>query len=336
MRSKIIIALCLFMGCSNDGGKPQINTNKDNVCDQTASVACYNMYQCCSEGQIENFLNVSDPRTESECVSDLTRLCEQQIGVVDASIAAGRMTFDSSVMNACLKALIAPDNNCSSVSAMLPWATACMNSAWVGTVAVGGACSHNFECANPDSAFCAPNQICTALPTEGMPCTGGLNCAAGFYCGGGTCHAQLGAGGMCTANQQCQTGNYCNNAQPRVCAPRQGPGQPCTGNQSCESNRCLPGVCTGSTTTCFASSDCGGRCSNSNTFCFQDRDCGAGACSVGGAPCTTATQCTGTGNTCVFPSTCNLITCAGNIVCADTEVEADYCTGAVTSIPTPP
>lgn len=336
MRHQIVIALCVVMGCSGGNNKPQINATKDNVCNQTASVACYNMYQCCSEGQIEKFLNVSDPRTESECVSDLSRLCDQQIGIVDASIAAGRMTFDASTMNNCLKALIAPDNSCSSVGSMLPWAAACMTSAWVGVVAVGGACSHNFECANPDAAYCAPNQVCTALPTEGMSCAG-QNCAAGFYCGGGTCHAQLPAGGMCAANQQCLKGNYCNNAQPRVCAPLQAAGQPCTTSQSCQSNQCLPGVCAGSTTTCLSNSDCGGRCSNNNNaFCTQDRDCGVGACSVGGTACTNANQCTGAGNMCVFPNTCNLITCNGNVVCADTQVEADYCTGAVASVPTPP
>src|SRR5262249_44552159 len=113
-------------------------------------------------------------------------------------------------------------------------------------------------------------------------------------------------------------------------------GQPCTDNQSCQSNQCLPGVCAGSTTTCFTNSDCGGRCSNNNIGCNQDRDCGAGTCSVGGAVCTNQNQCTGTGNTCVFPNTCNLTSCIGNAVCADTQVEADYCTGAVASVPSPP
>jgi hypothetical protein len=38
----------------------------------------------------------------------------------------------------------------------------------------------------------------------------------------------------------------------------------------------------------------------------------------------------------VFPVTCTLNSCVGNIVCADTQVEADYCTGSVASVPTPP
>lgn len=333
MRHKILIAFLFVMGCGGDG-TPQVSANKDNVCNQIASVACYNLYQCCSEGQIESYLRVSDPRTEAECVTDVTRLCNQKIGIVDASIAAGRVTFDATVMNTCLKALIPPDNSCSSVGSTLPWTAACMDSAWVGAVATGGMCSYNFECANPGTAYCAPNQTCTALPAEGMACAA-VGCAAELYCAGGTCRAQLPAGGMCNSNQQCLKGNYCNNAQPRVCAALQGPGQACNGNQSCQSNQCLPGVCAGSTATCFSGNDCGGRCSNNNSNCNQDRDCG-GTCSNNPAMTCTVQGTCGAGNTCVFPNTCILSSCVGNIVCADTQVEADYCTGAVASVPTPP
>jgi hypothetical protein len=336
MRHRFVIAFLITLGCGGDG-KPSVSANKDNVCDQIANVACYNLYQCCSEGQIESYLKVTDPRSEADCVTDVTRLCEQKIGVVDASITAGRVTFDEKIMNACLKALIVPDDACSSVGSVLPWAEACMDPAWVGTVAVGGMCSRGFECANPGSAYCAPNQTCTALPTEGMQCAGpGVGCAQGFYCGGGTCHAQIASGGVCTSNLQCMKGDYCNNAPQRVCAALQAPGQPCTSSQSCLSNQCLPGVCTGTTASCFTGADCGGRCSNNNGFCTQDRDCGSGTCSVGGTVCTTPGPCAGAGSTCVFPNTCNLTACTGNIVCADSQVNADYCTGAVTSVPTPP
>ena len=209
-----------------------------------------------------------------------------------------------------------------------------MTSAWVGTVAVGGMCSYRFECAGSDT-YCAANQTCTALPTEGMTCSP-EGCATGFYCGNGTCHAQLPAGGMCNTSQQCTKGNFCTNGQPRTCAPLQGPGQRCTGDQSCQSNQCLPGTCAGSNNTCFVDSDCGGRCSVGNFSCQQDRDCGQGACSIGGAQCNSQAQCTGVGNTCVFPNTCVLSSCVGDVVCADSQISVDYCTGAVASTPTPP
>jgi hypothetical protein len=332
MNRKFVIAFLFIASCGGDG-KPQISANKDNVCSQIASVACYDAYQCCSEGQIENFLGVSDPRTEQECITDATRLCEQQIGTVDASIKAGRVTFDSAAMNACLKALVVPDDACSTVDSTLPWAMACMSSAWVGAVAVGGKCLHGFECADPTKAFCAQNQTCTALPAEGMPCGNGVQCAAGFFCGAGTCRAQVAAGGMCNSSQECQKGNFCNDAQPRVCEAVHSAGQSCTSDQACQSNRCLPGVCAGTTISCRNDTACGSRCSNDNSFCLTDANCGAGTCSVGGAACTTQATCTANGGgTCVFPNTCKQLSCIGNIVCADTQIEADYCTDSVAAL----
>src|SRR5579871_3329720 len=140
----VLVASLLLAAC---GGKPSVSTNQSNVCDQLAAVACYDLYQCCAESQIERFLGVQDPRTEDQCKDDLRRACEQRVGIVNASIAAGRAKFDSGVMDGCLKALIAPDNTCSTVDMMLPWTMACMSSAWVGTVAVGGMCLQPFECA---------------------------------------------------------------------------------------------------------------------------------------------------------------------------------------------
>ena len=334
MNSRIAIVMLLVAGCGSDSSKPSVGANKDNVCSQIAAVACYDLYQCCSEGQIESYLHVADPRTEDECTADVSRLCEQKIGIVDASITAGHVTFDSKIMNACLTALIAPDNACSTVSEMLPWTAACMDSAWVGAVGTGAACSYGFECAGTDT-YCAPNRVCTALPTDGMVCSQ-AGCATGAYCANGTCRAQVATGGMCNTNQQCQKGLYCSGNQTRTCAPLRGPGETCTGSQSCKSNQCLPGTCSGSTNTCFADTDCGGRCSNNQQGCQMDRDCGNGTCSVGGTTCQNANQCTGVGNTCVFPNTCTLSSCVGNVVCADTQLTVDYCNGAVSSMPNPP
>jgi len=339
MRTSLISCAVLFVvGCGSDSSKPSPSANKDNVCDQLAAVACYDMYQCCSEGQIENYLNVSSPRTEGECNDDVRRLCEQNIGIVDESITGGRVTFDASIMNACLKALIAPDDSCSGVGTMLPWAAACMETAWVGTVAIGGSCSYRYECAGHES-YCAANQTCTALPGNAAPCSP-AGCATGFYCGGNnTCRAQLAQGTQCAQSRECATGLYCGNngGGNQTCSPLQGPGQPCTGNQSCQSNQCLPGTCAGTANSCFSARDCNGRCSNdAGQQCQQDRDCGQGACSIGGAQCNTTQQCGANGGTCVFANTCIQAACVGDVVCSDSHVSVDYCTGAVDSLPQPP
>lgn len=329
-----LIAALAVVAC-NDSGRPQPSANKDNVCNQIAQVVCYDLFQCCSEAQIESYLRVSDPRTEGECESDVTRLCEQRTAQVDASVKAGRVTFDGAAMTACLKALTV-NGDCTSIGAALPWVEACMQPAWIGAVAVGSQCTRSYECAGTGAAYCAANQMCAALPTEGMACANGT-CATGFYCGVGTCHALLPAGATCTSTTQCAKGNYCTTGATRQCAALRNAGESCTGNAACASSQCLPGTCAGSSTTCFSSADCTGRCSNNaNAFCTLDRDCGNGACSIGGATCTGPTQCVGAGNVCVFPNTCTLNACMGDVVCAGSQVSADYCTGATAAVPPPP
>jgi hypothetical protein len=60
-------------------------------------------------------------------------------------------------------------------------------------------------------------------------------------------------------------------------------------------------------------------------------------CSIGGAQCQQQNQCTGAGNTCVFPNTCAGAACVGDVVCAvDQQQSADFCLGAVSDLPSPP
>ena len=139
MRNALWFGVLAFaIGCGGeDNAKPSVSTNKTNVCDQIAAVACYDMYQCCSEGEIERDLGVTDPRTEDQCKTDLSKLCERRLADAEASLAAGRVQFDASVMNDCLKALLLPGNQCATVAEMAPWTAACMDTAWVGQVAPG-------------------------------------------------------------------------------------------------------------------------------------------------------------------------------------------------------
>lgn len=329
-------AFIVLVSCNSNG--PDINTTQDNVCDQIAEVACFDMYQCCSEGEIERTLMVSDPRTQAECQSDLATRCRRQAADLDFSIKNKHVKFDSKVMNDCLKEFVAPSNTCVTVDAMKPWAMACMTSAWTGVVDVGGACDFSYECAKDN--LCAGNRTCIALPTENMPCS--TQCASGLFCDttpitGAVCHALLGPGVACTSNTQCQKNLFCDTSAPvgmRNCTPLHANGETCSGSATCTSSLCLTGTCSVTGFGCFTDATCGGRCSNIPSMsCTLDSTCGAGVCSGTATPCLSATDpvCVSP-SVCVFPNKCNLGKCMGN-VCADNHLTIDYCQSALTDLP---
>lgn len=333
---------CVFVcalgavACDNDS-TVVIDTTGENFCSQIADVACHNWYQCCTESEIEDNLSVSEPRTELECREDMRLRCERAAVTLRDSLIDGRITFDAMRLNQCLGAIIAPEAVCSEVVEKVPWEDACMESAFVGTIAIGGDCRFTHDCqGNPDN-FCAPSQKCTAKPITGQPC--GTGCASAYYCSGSICQPRLGAGAMCTTSppNQCADDLYCDiNALPLpVCAARQPGGGPCSSPLGCESGQCIPGQCAGTTQTCYRDSGppgvgCYGRCGDDGLFCTVSSDCMLGTCTTGGS-CTETTICP-SGGTCLFTVTCLPGDCIGDPVCTNATLAVDYCDGTA-SIP---
>lgn len=152
MRLACVAVIGLLAGCQEG---ISIDASESNFCDELAEVACHNMYQCCSEAQIENELGVSEPRTEAQCREDKKRLCIRSSASLRDSLAAGRVELKADALNACLDAMLAPDGTCSTYVAELPWLEACKQQAWVGKVAAGGACFFDHDCAGaPKNAEC--------------------------------------------------------------------------------------------------------------------------------------------------------------------------------------
>ena len=85
----LICAVLVRCGGSNNG-PPTVATTKANVCDTIAAVACYDMYNCCTEGQIERALGITDPETQQQCQDDVKRQCEISLAAPLNSIAQGR------------------------------------------------------------------------------------------------------------------------------------------------------------------------------------------------------------------------------------------------------
>jgi hypothetical protein len=326
------LAAVLLVACGDD--TVNVNTSSSNFCDTIAEVACHNLYQCCTEGEIENYLHVSDPRTEVQCRDDVTRSCDRESAQIQDSLKAGRVTFDAGKMNDCLNALLAPANTCSEVVTELPWKTACNDTAFVGTVATSGACFFNFDCQGAPDSFCSPAQKCEARPTAGFPC--GTGCASNFYCMSGICQAKLSVGAPCLSTSQCAKDLFCDlNATPQpICTATQPGGAACQSSQACISGTCVPGQCMGTSFSCFKNTDCSSHCANSTLSCTTSANCSSGTCSVGGNTCSQQSQCiAGGGDTCVFPVLCLPGMCIGDPVCTAQELTVDYCTGALGVLP---
>jgi hypothetical protein len=326
-----IVAALIAIGCGGSG--VDINSTESTVCSEVAEVACHNLYQCCTEGEIEMFLGVGEPRTELQCRDDVRRACERSTASLQHSIKEGRVRFEPEVMNNCLQSLVAPDGTCAEVVEALPWTEACMNTAWIGTVAVEGECQFSHECAGAPDAFCAPTRKCVAKPGHGQPC--GSGCASDFYCSAGICQPRLPAGGVCTSTVECAEDLFCDTTQVMpVCTARGGAGAPCTGSSACESGTCIPGSCAGTIgDSCFEDTDCFGRCADDGSFCNDASDCAIGTCMMSGFSCSTPTSC-GTSDTCIFPVQCLPGDCVGDPVCSVPQITVDYCEDAVSQLPT--
>jgi hypothetical protein len=315
-----VFAIALVTGCGGDDGVA-INTNASNVCDEIAEVACHNLYGCCTENEIQDFLGLSEPRTQVECRADVKTSCERRIATLEFSLDQNRVRFDANIMNNCLAALVAPDGSCAEVVPELPWTEACMESAWVGTVTVDNECRY------------AQNQKCAARPGHGQAC--GSGCAHEFYCASGICQPRLPTGGVCTSTSQCAEDLFCDvNAPMPVCTARQPGGAACTSSAGCESSQCIPGVCAGPTSgnTCYRDTDCSNRCADDGSFCSTAANCATGTCQISGFSCSSPTAC-GVGDTCVFPVQCVPGDCVGDPVCTIPQFVVDYCTGALSQLP---
>jgi Dickkopf N-terminal cysteine-rich region len=327
-----LVVAAFAVACGSNEGVPELSVSDTNFCDELAEVACHDMYNCCSEGEIESVLGVDEPRTQGQCREDVAVQCRRAVATFDWSVENGRAQFEAASAQTCLSAFIAEDQ-CEVVATTRPWEDDCVNELWTGLVADGAQCFQSYECAGADS-YCAANRTCTPLPGDGMTC-GVQGCATGLFCDSGTCRPRRAAGEACDSTIDCVVGLFCDfTADPDpVCAARHAVGEACTGDTTCLTGDCIPGVCNASGQTCFEDSDCTGRCDDDGSFCTVDSQCGLGACSIGATVCDEPLDCAGEGNTCVFPVACVPGDCVGDPVCGETYFTTDFCRDAIQDLP---
>jgi hypothetical protein len=166
-------------------------------------------------------------------------------GEIQASVDAGRMTYDSAALGSCLAAIAGA--TCVQMEAdPTTGALAACDTVFTGAVANGAACARSDECATGwcnDATSSTCPYLCTAKKDLGVACTGDEECTSNA-CGGGKCVANV-AGAIdqpCGAGSpQCQPGLYCQwqSTPPyaSLCEARGAAGATCT-----DSDECLTGL----------------------------------------------------------------------------------------------
>lgn len=221
------------------------------------------------------------------------------------SAQAGRATYDAAKAGDCIDSI--RDTGCSVLAVFDALNSSSCEQVFTGTVAVGGTCITNVDCAangrcehtggncDPDVSCCMGT--CTAGPAINQPvgttCTSSNNCADGLYCksatGGGTrsCTARI-----TLENAQCDRQDSC--ASPLVCTGAEGANPTCR-RLPAEGGTCDPALeiacnfifdrCDPTTLKCVRQPSAGQPCQE---VCIGDSSCKAGTCvaNVGeNAPC---------------------------------------------------
>src|SRR4051794_8039408 len=86
-----VVVIAALAGCGDDG--ISIDTSESNVCSQMAEVACHNVFDCCTEREIEAFLHVTERPDEGQCREDVKRSCERNLAPLRHSFDLKRVRF---------------------------------------------------------------------------------------------------------------------------------------------------------------------------------------------------------------------------------------------------
>jgi hypothetical protein len=208
LAAAVLVIATACGGDGSSGGPVSIDDFPATITDAN----CGYLFRCCTDAEImTEFMGVTVGNGSAGITTELQ--CEQyESGLIDAfslpylkqSIAAGRASYDGSVVASCASALDALA--CGGMSS-LEQDPACKGYI-VPLVADDGACTQNYECTsgNCEGATDGSDGMCAPIPELGSACD--LVCDAGLYCGvdhslNNVCMAQGGVGSACTNDGQC-------------------------------------------------------------------------------------------------------------------------------------
>ena len=195
-----------FVGCggSSDGGGASSSTVAiDDVPKLYAQALCSAQKKC--------FGDVLDLFLAGEsCTANFETAIGDELPKIKQGIDDGTVSYDGTKMQACFDAIAARGCN---LEGEPPECTAAID----GTVAIGGDCQMNVECAGADT-YCKSSGTCPGACAKreqaGSDCNHDDDCAAGLKCSGTTskCVKPAAAGEACGGGgtaPDCQSGTFC-------------------------------------------------------------------------------------------------------------------------------
>jgi uncharacterized protein (TIGR03382 family) len=150
-----------------------------------ARAICPKAYDCCMAKQLMG--NDQAGTDVTSCEMKTQTALSQQVATIEASERQGRVNYDGTKVQTCIDTLTAPETKCSDLDTTnhLSGVSAC-SSFLEPKVAVGGACTLDFECVD---GFCDTTGVaagadgaCRALGKTGDSCANMGRCEAGLMC----------------------------------------------------------------------------------------------------------------------------------------------------------
>lgn len=278
MRTNVLLlAVAVVLGCGGGG------VSVENLPDKIDDERCDRLVAC---------QGVQDRAT---CEA-ATQLDVGDYGSVEAGVADGTIKYNSGAAADCAASYGSKDCTFSGFHANDP-----CDDVFEGTVATGGACVIDLQCANggdcqyagtcdPDIMCCTGTCMGGTMTTEspiGGPCSDELHfCATNAYCksgtgpGAGTCTALVtNEGGACDELDACSNPMYCNlNFQTGMGTCK----KPAASNAACSRMELIPCAdlrdhCSPTTMTCVRDIAVGGAC-GTGVQCVGYASCVNGAC----------------------------------------------------------
>jgi len=215
-------AVALLVAPSGCGKTKDFGTGSKSIPQQVAETVCPKAYQCCTTMQLMgNDLAGTDVAT---CQTKTTNGFQNQLAAITASQNQGRSVYNANKLDACLATIRNATCDALDVTNHLSGVPGC-NSFVTPQVAIGGACTHDWECID---GWCSVPAMTSGDGTCRPRAVGGASCAVDMCAAGAICTADTktcvvlgGTGADCTTLYQCASGvcDIPTGAGAGTCAP---------------------------------------------------------------------------------------------------------------------